>query len=60
MSEILGISDHLGRFLLRRGCPGESATRACKADLIRLAALFRLLRLLTLEWLRLVSVSVPE
>ena len=25
MSEIIGISDHLGGFLLRRGCPGEKA-----------------------------------
>ena len=25
MSEITGISDHLGGFLLRRGCPGEEA-----------------------------------
>src|SRR6266581_7225442 len=25
VSEIIGISDHLGGFLLRRGCPGEKA-----------------------------------
>src|SRR5438445_13187508 len=25
VSEIRGISDHLGGFLLRRGCPGEKA-----------------------------------
>ena len=25
MSEIIGISDHLGGFLLHRGCPGEKA-----------------------------------
>src|SRR5580704_8391353 len=25
VSEIMGISDHLGGFLIRRGCPGEKA-----------------------------------
>src|ERR1700730_519240 len=25
VSEIIGISDHIGGFLLRRGCPGEKA-----------------------------------